>query len=151
MPFDPRVHLGVALLMDDPDTHRLLLMRRKGAHGWGQWSVPGGWVDYGEHPWEAAMRELVEETGIAAWTIDLVGSSSHTFDSPVDTSVTLFYHVTRTKQYMGNARIMEPDKADDLAWVLYDELKNYDLFPPLAKFLEAPMDTDSNVITRFRW
>lgn len=33
----------------------------------GIWLQPGGHVDPGETPWEAALREAAEETGLAVW------------------------------------------------------------------------------------
>jgi 8-oxo-dGTP diphosphatase len=44
-----------------PDLQKVLLVR----HRWRGWVPPGGKVDPGEHPWEAARRELQEETGLA--------------------------------------------------------------------------------------
>lgn len=42
----------------------LLMVQRAGAHGAGTWSVPGGWVEFGEDPFDGAAREVEEETGI---------------------------------------------------------------------------------------
>lgn len=43
----------------------LLLMKREaGAFGGGGWFLPGGHIEAGERPAEAAVRELREETGI---------------------------------------------------------------------------------------
>jgi ADP-ribose pyrophosphatase YjhB (NUDIX family) len=41
----------------------LLMVRRKDC---GEWAVPGGMIEPGETPGEAALRELAEETGLAA-------------------------------------------------------------------------------------
>lgn len=44
----------------------LLLMKREaGAFGGGGWFLPGGHVERGERPAEAAVREVREETGLA--------------------------------------------------------------------------------------
>src|SRR3954451_18095873 len=43
---DPKVAVGVAVARDG----RLLLVRRTMEPGRGQWSLPGGYVDAGEHP-----------------------------------------------------------------------------------------------------
>ena len=40
----------------------------------GCWTLPGGFVDYGEHPREAAVREALEELGVAIEIPDPINS-----------------------------------------------------------------------------
>ena len=46
------------------DAGRLLVVRRGRAPGAGLWSLPGGRIEPGETPAEAAVREVHEETGL---------------------------------------------------------------------------------------
>jgi 8-oxo-dGTP pyrophosphatase MutT (NUDIX family) len=50
--------------MIDPD-ERVLLIHERIEHGQVHWLTPGGGVEAGETPREAAAREAAEETGIA--------------------------------------------------------------------------------------
>ena len=57
------------------DRRRILLCRvapgaTRDRDGW--WMLPGGGVDHGEHPRDAVLRELVEETGLAGEVVDLL-------------------------------------------------------------------------------
>lgn len=56
---DPVHVTGSAIVVDDRG--RTLLHRHKRL---GRWLQPGGHVDPGEAPWDAALREAREETGI---------------------------------------------------------------------------------------
>ena len=51
----------------------VLLVKRGQAFGRGLWSLPGGKVEFGETAEAAALRELVEETGVSASIIGTVG------------------------------------------------------------------------------
>jgi 8-oxo-dGTP diphosphatase len=56
----PRPGVGVLLLRDG----KILLGRRRGSHGAGDWAPPGGHVDEGESAEATARREVLEETGL---------------------------------------------------------------------------------------
>jgi 8-oxo-dGTP diphosphatase len=58
-PVDP---LGAEVWAFDPDLSRVLLV----LNPWRGWVPPGGKVEPGETPREAARRELLEETGLEA-------------------------------------------------------------------------------------
>lgn len=52
----------------------VLLIRRSKPPYEGEWSIPGGKVDFGETTEQAARREVLEETGIEADIAGLVGA-----------------------------------------------------------------------------
>lgn len=54
----PRVGVGCIVVSDG----RVLLVQGRRS---GKWSTPGGNLDFGESPAECAVRETMEETGIA--------------------------------------------------------------------------------------
>jgi 8-oxo-dGTP pyrophosphatase MutT (NUDIX family) len=63
-----RAAVAVALVGDELGRACFVITRRAArlrAHG-GQWALPGGRLDPGERPEQAALRELAEEVGLAA-------------------------------------------------------------------------------------
>ena len=65
----PQPVVGVVCLRADA----VLLIRRSKPPREGEWSVPGGRVEWGETLAQAALRELTEEAGVTATLLDLVG------------------------------------------------------------------------------
>ena len=60
----PGTYNGAYALCRDP-SGRLLLVRLARGRDEGRWTLPGGGVEWGEHPDAAVVRELEEETGIS--------------------------------------------------------------------------------------
>ena len=65
----PEVCVGAVVVHDE---HVLLVRRGRGA-GVGLWSIPGGRVEWGETLEEAAVREVLEETGVPVAVGEWIG------------------------------------------------------------------------------
>lgn len=86
-------HVTVDCLVFD-NRDRLLLIRRRHAPFEGQYALPGGFVDYGETTEAAARRELMEETGLVAKELRLVGVYSNPARDPRGHTVGIAYLTT---------------------------------------------------------
>ena len=59
---DPKLAVGALILQDD----QILLVRRAVVPRKGYWAMPSGFVECDEQPRPALVREIQEETGLAA-------------------------------------------------------------------------------------
>ncbi len=122
LPHWPKVGACFALFRDDT----VLLVQRSKPPRQGLWSLPGGHVEPGETAVDAALRELAEETNIAAVSDGLVD----VLDVIVrDAQGSLQAHYLLAVFY-GRWNAGEPSPSSDAAdarFVAFDQLDDYPL------------------------
>jgi 8-oxo-dGTP diphosphatase len=78
------------------DSGRVLLVRRKYPPFQGHFALPGGFVEVGETTDAAALRELLEETGMEGAAVGLVGVYSDPARDPRHHVIGIVYLVQAT-------------------------------------------------------
>lgn len=114
-PLRPGIGVAVAILRDGA----LLLGRRIGGHGDGRWQTPGGKIDPGETPLEAAVRETEEETGLAIPDPLEVARQFDDFPEIGMRYETIFFAVELP---FGTPENREPAKCAGWEWMALDDL-----------------------------
>ena len=80
-----RVYHGAYGLCRDPSDRLLLVRVTSGLADAGLWTLPGGGIEWGEHPEGALFRELEEETGVVdIERYRLVAVYSQVYEHPAD-------------------------------------------------------------------
>jgi ADP-ribose pyrophosphatase YjhB (NUDIX family) len=70
---------------------KLLLVRREREPFKDLWDLPGGFLDAGEHPEAAVVRELREETGLEVRPTRLFGIYMDTYGDDGDATLNIYY------------------------------------------------------------
>ena len=149
----PRVGVGVVLFC--VQSGEILVGKRKGSHGSGQWALPGGALEWKETSKSCAIRELHEETGIdlrevwheevhdsldGTWEIGDDKCCFHTCESIIDDNnhwITLFrLFFVNEIDVKGKEKTMEPNKCEGWIWRRPEDIQE-PMFTPLRKLLQS--------------
>lgn len=123
-----RVGVGIMILRDG----KVLLGLRKGAHGEGEYSFPGGGLEYGESITDCAKREVKEECGIDIDTIRFIHVANE-LDYPPKHFINIAVMADIVK---GEPEVCEVDKCEKWEWFNFDELPD-NLFAMTRKAIES--------------
>ncbi len=112
---NPQIKVGIGILVFKDGT--VLLAKRQGSHGAGEYGGPGGHLEYGESFEECVRRECLEEAGIEIKNIRFlcVSNIKKYSDHYVDIGL-----VADWKR--GKPKVLEPKKAKDWSWYSLDKL-----------------------------
>jgi len=109
----PKVGIGVMILKDG----KVLLGKRKGSHGEGEYSFPGGHLEHMESFADCARREIKEECGIEVRNIRFQLLYNMKTYAPKH-----YVHINLLADWRsGEPEVLEPDKCE--RWGIF--VKNY--------------------------
>ncbi len=108
-----RVGVGAMVFKDG----KVLLGKRKGSHGAGEYAWPGGHLEFGEKLEECVVREVKEETGMNVRAVrplaisNVIKYGKHYLD------------IQFLVEYIsGHPEVLEPDRVESWNWYDIDEL-----------------------------
>jgi 8-oxo-dGTP diphosphatase len=110
-----------------------LFGKRKSAAGGFAWQLPGGWIDPGESPQQAARREVSEDTGLQLQELQFVGVTSNVF-SPQNHSLSLYIEAECAD--VESLQVAEGDKCYAWEWKFWAEITE-NLYLPLRLFKQT--------------
>jgi 8-oxo-dGTP diphosphatase len=126
-PPSPRTRLGSYAVAVDAEGRMLLCRLSADEVEAGAWTLPGGGVEYGEHPDDAVVRELEEESGLIGRIDDLLGIFSQVYPRSRAARgadlhfIGFLYRVTPTG---GELRDEIDGSTDTCRWFAPDELRD---------------------------
>jgi 8-oxo-dGTP diphosphatase len=128
---NPNVRVGIGVFVFKEK--KFVMGKRKGSHGAGSWSVPGGHLEFGEDFEDTARREVKEETSLDIKNIKFGGLTNDYFKRENKHYITIWM----LSDYLGGKpQIMEPDKFIDQDWFTFENLPQ-PLFLPWNQLLKS--------------
>lgn len=122
-----RVGVGIMIFKDG----KVLMGRRKGSHGAGEYAFPGGHLDFGESFEDCAKRETLEEAGIHIKNVKFLAVENVTAYEPHH-----YVNIELTADWeSGEPKVMEPNKRENWEWCDIDNIP-----PPVFSFCSNAID-----------
>ena len=123
----PQVGTSIIITRDN----KVLLMKRKGPHGAGTWSTPGGHLDFGETLEGCATGEAKEEVGLDVVNVRFRTVTNDIFESEGQHYITVWMD----GKSKGEPAIVAEGEVEELGWFAWDALPQ-PLFLPLENLVK---------------
>lgn len=127
MALSPQVGIGAIVVKDN----KILVGKRKNAHGDGHWGFAGGHLEFLESPEECAAREALEEAGITIANPRVVAYTNDVFENEEKHYITFYVLADHVD---GEPAVKETDKCEEWQWVEWENLPR-PLFLPIENLL----------------
>ncbi|MFF3324939.1 NUDIX hydrolase [Streptomyces sp. NPDC002889] len=114
---------------------KVLMIRRRQREGKLSWAFPGGGIEQGETPEQAAVRETLEETALEVKAVRVLGNRIHP-----DTGADMTY--VACEPVAGEARVEDAEELAEVAWIRLDDIPTYvpwGLYPPVQEYLDGAL------------
>ena len=121
--------VGTAMILTKGD--KVLLMKRKGPHGTGTWSTPGGHLDFGETLEGCAAREAKEEVGVDVVDVRFRAVTNDIFEGTGQHYITIWLE----GKAVGDPFIAAEKEVAEIGWFAWDALPQ-PLFLPLENLVK---------------
>ncbi len=131
--------LAVGAVIEN-DMGQVLLVRRARAPRQGEWSIPGGKVEWGEQVHGALIREVDEETGLKIEVVGLI----EIVDSLIRNDAGTLTHHHVLLDYAARALSGQPRAGDDvreLKWVPREILDSYPMWSETRRIIDKSAHT----------
>ncbi|MGQ4733433.1 NUDIX hydrolase [Streptomyces sp. Ju416(a)] len=117
------------------DGGKVLMIRRQVREGKLLWAFPGGGIEAGETPEQAAVRETTEEVGLEVKAVRALGDRVHP-----QTGVPMTY--VACELISGDAIVGDAEEIAAVAWIGHGEIPEYvpyGLFGPVQDYLDETL------------
>ncbi len=126
--------VGIVCFNDDG---QVLLIRRGNPPRQGEWSMPGGKLEWGEKAVDAAVRELMEETGVTAEIIGLIDVVDGIFTSRNSGDVTRHYVLIDYVARYLSGPVAAGDDASEARFVALETIETFGLWDETIRIIHA--------------
>ena len=136
----PDVHVDIVVGVLERHGKILMLHRRDADPMWDKkWEFPGGKIELGEDTETAMMREIEEETGLIATSLEFIGVHHHVWEQP-HRNLHVKIHCFHGQMPDGDV-LLEEGKTYGHVWETYDRALEYDCLDANADILKKLCET----------
>jgi mutator protein MutT len=101
----------------------------------GKWEFPGGVIEFGETPQEAAIRECKEETGCIVEIIRLLPFAHSRVWKRADGDIYQAFVWCFEARYVKGEIKPSDREVSEIKWVTKEEVRNLDVLPAIQEFI----------------